>query len=226
MTRMIGFSTGSLAPGDVRRAVEMLSAHRTSAIELSALRTSELNDVLSIITLHDWSVFRYISFHAPSRFNGVTEAKVIEQIQPIVERRWPIIVHPDALTEWEAWAKLGSQVCIENMDGRKPGGRTVEELELIFARLPEARFCFDIGHARQIDPTMSLAHDLVSSFGNRLVEVHLSVVDDEFTHQQLTEEHMRLFGPVLRGLPGSTAIILETPVDEFSLWEQLRLASL
>lgn len=44
----IGFSTGSLAPGNTRLALEMLHHHHTSAIELSALRTSEVEEVVRV----------------------------------------------------------------------------------------------------------------------------------------------------------------------------------
>ncbi|MFT3878745.1 MAG: hypothetical protein QM703_03680 [Gemmatales bacterium] len=222
--RPIGFSTGSLSPGSAHQALSMLSGNVTTAIELSALRTHELDEVLKAAVETDWSTFRYISFHAPSKFNGITEAEVLSKLKPIIDRRWPIIVHPDVITDWAAWRRLGSLVTIENLDGRRAAGRSVEELKPVFAQLPQARFCFDIGHAAQIDPTMKLAKELVEAFGDRLIEVHLSVVDDAFSHQPLTVESMRQFAPVLRQLPGSPAIILETPVDETTMMEQLRLA--
>jgi hypothetical protein len=222
----LGFSTGSLSPGNARQALSMLSRQATTAIELSALRANELDEVLNVITSTDWSAFHYVSSHAPSKFNGITEAEVLRKLKPIIERRWPIIVHPDVITDWAAWHKLGALVTIENMDGRKPSGRTVAELETIFAQLPMAKFCFDIGHAAQIDPTMKLAGDLVDAFGDRLVEVHLSVVNDAFGHQPLTMESMRQFVPVMKRLVSSPAIILETPVDESTMTEQLRLVSI
>ena len=223
--RPLGFSTGSLSPGNARQALEMLSPHATTAIELSALRTSELAEVLRVAARTDWSPFHYVSFHAPSKFNGITEAQVLRKLEPITRKHWPIIVHPDVITDCQAWQQLGSLVTIENMDGRKPSGRTVAELEPIFAQLPRAKFCFDIGHAAQIDPTMMLARELVTAFGDRLVEVHLSVVDDTFAHQPLTVESMKSFAPVLQELVGSPAIILETPVDETTMMQQLRLVS-
>lgn len=224
--RLLGFSTGSLSPGNARQALSMLTHHATSAIELSALRANELDEVLEVATTSNWSPFHYVSFHAPSKFNGITEAEVLRKLKPIVDRRWPIIVHPDVITDWEAWNNLGSFVTIENMDGRKPAGRTVAELEPIFARLPQAKFCFDIGHAAQIDPTMTLARELLAAFGDRLMEVHLSVVDDAFNHQPLTAKSMQDFVPALKRLVGSPAIILETPVNETTLAEQLRFATI
>ena len=39
-------------------------------------------------------------------------------------------------------------LCVENMDKRKPVARTVDELEAVFGELPDAGFCLDLGHAR------------------------------------------------------------------------------
>ena len=55
------------------------------------------------------------------------------------------------------WRQLGDRVLVENMDKRKPVGRTVEELDLIFEQLPAAGMCFDIAHARQVDSSMTEA---------------------------------------------------------------------
>lgn len=40
------------------------------------------------------------------------------------------------------------------MDKRKRIGCTAMQLRRFFDELPEATFCFDMGHARQVDPTM------------------------------------------------------------------------
>jgi len=223
--RPLGFSTGSLCPGNARQALSMLSRHATTAIELSALRASELDDVLEVASISDLSSYQYVSFHAPSKFEGITEAQLLSKLDVISKKRWPIIVHPDVITNWTAWETMGSLVTIENMDARKPDGRTVAELVPIFTRLPQAKFCFDIGHAAQIDPTMSLARELVAAFGDRLVEVHLSVVNDEFYHLPLALESMKRFNPILNQLPADVSIILETPVLESAMAEQLRLAT-
>lgn len=224
ITRPIGFSTGSLSPGNTRLALSMLAGHITTAIELSALRAGELDDVIEVAQSSDLTSFRYISVHAPSKFEGITELETAEKLQPIIKRGWPVILHPDAISDWDTWQSLGSLVTIENMDGRKPVGRTVEELQPLFDRLPDASFCFDIGHAAQIDPTMKLATELLAAFRQRLIEVHMSAVDTEFIHQQLSVENMKAFGPVLRQLPDKVAIILETPVNAQSIQEQMRLA--
>ncbi len=220
----IGFSTGSLAPGNTRLALQLLRLHHTTAVELSALRTSEMEEVLQVVREVKLDQFRYISFHAPSKWNGMSERDFLNEAQDILHRGWPIILHPDAINEWEAWQKLGSQVVIENMDGRKPVGRTVEELTPIFDRLPLARFCFDVGHARQIDPTMKLAQELLEAFGSRLSEFHVSDVNEQFAHVRLGRESMQSYSALLKQFP-HVPIILETPVTGAEMSEQLALAT-
>jgi hypothetical protein len=63
------------------------------------------------------------------------------------------------------------------MDKRKPAGRSAAELGRIFAELPDATFCFDIGHARQFDPTMTEAWLILKEFGSKLRQVHVSEVN-------------------------------------------------
>ncbi|MDX1981230.1 MAG: hypothetical protein SFV51_13245 [Bryobacteraceae bacterium] len=60
-----------------------------------------------------------------------------------------------ASTAFALWRRFGSLLCVENMDKRKAIGRTARELNLILQQLPEASFCFDIGHLRQAGPTMT-----------------------------------------------------------------------
>lgn len=73
-------------------------------------------------------------------------------------------MHPDVIEDVSAWQKLGRAVCVENMDKRKRIGRTAAQLQEIFDQLPEATFCFDIGHARQVDPTMQEAETFLRLF--------------------------------------------------------------
>lgn len=231
MTRPIGFSTGSLAPGDIPRALAMLDAVSTSALELSSLRTAEFPDLLA--SLDESSLERggqgkwsYISVHAPSRFLGFSEREVLHQLAPVFDRRWPVILHPDAIRDWSLWEKWGSQVCIENMDSRKEFGKNLDDLIYVFDNLPKASFCFDIGHARQIDPTMELARTMLIRFGQRLRQIHLSDVNAHGSHEVLTPEVVDMYQNVAAHVPAETPIILETPaVGIEAMQEQVRLAS-
>jgi hypothetical protein len=150
--RCIGFSTGALALGDFRRALQMLADKRVCAVELSALRQEELLPLVEALDSLELSAFDYVSFHAPSALERPFEQTALRFLERVASREWPIIVHPDAMFTPSEWARLGDCLCIENMDKRKPIGQTEKDLAGIFDILPCASLCFDIGHARQVDP--------------------------------------------------------------------------
>src|SRR5579864_5701152 len=152
--RTIGFSTGALARNDFRRALRMLQGKQVTAIELSALRELELLPLVEQLDELDLKGFQYTDFHAPSSMDEAFEAVALRALEQVATRNWPIIVHPDAMHRWSEWARFGDLLCIENMDKRKPIGQTAADLARIFEALPRASFCFDVGHARQVDPTM------------------------------------------------------------------------
>jgi hypothetical protein len=121
--------------------------------------------------------YEYISIHAPGSFHVDQEGEIIELLRSFVPKDWPIVLHPDTIHDFDAWRVFGRQLAIENMDRRKPIGRTLEELNVIFDKLPEARFCFDIGHARQCDTTMTEAYRILRAYSERLCQVHMSEVN-------------------------------------------------
>ena len=122
-------------------------------------------------------------------------------------------------------AKLASAVCIENMDKRKRVGRTAAQLQQIFDSLPQATFCFDIGHARQVDATMQEANSFLQRFRSRLRQVHMSYVNSQSEHERLNYESVQAYRLVARWLESSTPIILETPVDWDSAAHEIATAS-
>lgn len=209
---LIGFSTGSLALGDVRCGLQMVKGHATSAIELSALREQELVPLVESLDSLDLGQFSYISLHAPSKLQYMTECDVVSALTAVANRKWPIVVHPDVITDYHTWRRLGRMLCLENMDKRKAIGRTAAELASFFAQLPDATLCFDIGHARQIDPTMCEADTILRRFGDRLQQIHLSLVNSRSVHEPLNYESILAFRRVAHLLPSGVPIILETPV--------------
>ncbi len=222
----IGFSTGSLAFGDFRKGLEMATNDRVQAIELSALREYELAPLLeSLDSLQDdLAPFEYVSFHAPSRLEKLSESDCVDRLQQVATRRWPIIVHPDVIQDFDLWRKLGKAVCIENMDRRKRTGRTAVELERMFEALPDATFCFDIGHARQVDPTMQEAKTFLQWFGNRLQQVHMSYVNSKSGHECLNRESLIAYRQVADLIGEEIPVILETPVGTESIVEEVMAA--
>jgi endonuclease IV len=133
-------------------------------------------------------------------------------------------VHPDVCHDFKLWERFGAQLCIENMDRRKTVGRTVVELQEIFAKLPEASFCFDFGHARQVDSTMAEAHFMLKKFDRRLKQVHVSEVNTSSKHDTLSYASVLAFREVAPLLREEVPVILETPVSEDGLVSEMRLA--
>src|SRR4051812_12564125 len=103
MARPLGFSTGALAPGDCRRGLEMLRARRVRVVELSALREEELRPLLTALDTLDLSSFDYVSVHAPSSLEGLGEGQATALLRQLLPRRWPIVLHPDAVKDRTLW---------------------------------------------------------------------------------------------------------------------------
>ncbi|HET7114956.1 MAG TPA: hypothetical protein VFI29_00595 [Hanamia sp.] len=220
-----GYSTGALAKDDFQYAIHLLEKSSANAIELSALREDEVDFLINAVEDLDLTKFKYISFHAPSRLNNINEEELIDMLEPIVQRGWPIIVHPDIILNYTNWIKLGNCLCIENMDKRKKIGRTANDLDEIFYKLPDASFCFDIAHARQVDPTMTEAYYMVTKFKSRLKEIHISSVNTQSKHEPLTFESLLSFKKLSGFISDKIPIILESPVTPNKIELEMDLAT-
>jgi hypothetical protein len=182
-------------------------------VELSALRVGELRPLAEAIPELDLTAFRFVSIHAPSKFAPEDEWGVLRLLCPLADQGFHIVAHPDTIFNASRWRVLGDRLLIENMDKRKPIGRTAAELEEFFVVLPEARFCFDIGHARQIDPSMTEATLLLNAFHHLLAEVHMSEVNTASRHDPLSTNAVLAFGAIMAAIPEEVPIILETLID-------------
>ncbi len=210
----LGFSTGALALSDFRGALRMLKDQPVQAVELSAIREHELIPLVRSLGDLDLSQFQYVSIHAPSYFSEATELSIFRELYESRHRGWPIIVHPDTLHDFSLWRQLGDLLCIENMDKRKSAGRTVQELELLFEEFPQASFCFDIGHARQVDTSMTEAYLMLKRFSSRLRQVHISEVNTQNKHDRLSFVSILGFQEVTHLIPPSTPVIIESVVPQ------------
>lgn len=223
--RLVGFSTGAIAPGDVPRAIDLLGGAGAGAIELSALRLAELDVLLAQIPKLDMSAYAHVSVHAPSRFGAADEARVAESLAAAVPQGWPIVLHPDTIHDARAWRPLGKRLFVENMDRRKSSGRTVRELGRIFEVLPEASFCFDVGHAHQVDRTMNDAWMLLRELGARLGQVHVSEVAASGRHDPLSHSAVAAFQKIAAWVPAGVPLIVESPAASGEIAAQLALAA-
>jgi hypothetical protein len=222
----IGFSTGSLALGDFQSAIKMLENSSANVIELSALRESEFDDLLNCAAHLNLKQFKYISFHAPSKLVAYSEDGVVKKLKKIIDYGWPIVVHPDVIKDFKLWRALGPFLCIENMDKRKPIGRTTSDLESIFERLPEASFCFDLAHVRQVDPTMTEAKIMLKKIGQRLQQLHVSDVNSRSIHEPLNLEAIFAFRKISHMINSNIPIILESTIQKEKIEFEMQFASL
>lgn len=224
--RPIGFSTGALAYADFRRGLAILQSKHTKIVELSALRENELAPLIGALNSLDLSRFTYISVHAPSRYEPSHERQIIDLLKNVADRRWPIILHPDTVHDFSAWSVFRDFLFIENMDKRNQTGRTAQELSAIFAKLPHAGLCFDLGHCRQVDPTMNEAYLILRDFGTRLKQLHVSEVNSRSTHDPLSGVSIGAFGKISHLIPEHVPVILESPVAETEVEAEIEHARL
>lgn len=218
-----GFSTGALALGDFESGLDMLAGTSATAVELSALRDHELPGLVDRITNLELSGFEYVSIHAPSAFTQLSESACATLLSRCTDRGWPIVLHPDAIRNHRLWEPFGDLLCIENMDKRKPDGRTAEELSRWFDRFPDAGFCLDLGHARQVDPSLTVMRKLIRHFGDRLRQMHLSELDVRSQHRPLSMGTVLSIREVANSLD-SVAVILESRVKPTEIESELRMA--
>jgi hypothetical protein len=208
-----GFSTGALEKGDYRTAIAWMRQHHMRNVELSALRLEELEPLINDLDTLPLQDFAYVSFHAPSSFTKDSEERVVGLLNYVFHRGWNIVAHPDVIYTPSRWRHFGKQLLIENMDRRKTTGRTVAELCGLLHKLPEARVCLDLAHARQLDTTLTLLWHLTTSFKDRIAEVHISELDSRCRHLPLSKSAIvdyKQCAARLYGIP----VIIESMLDE------------
>ena len=84
---LLGFSTGSLAQGDVLRALEMLRPHGLVAVELSALREAELQPLLEVLADLPLETFQHISMQrCPSKLKELSEREACNLLHTSAKR--------------------------------------------------------------------------------------------------------------------------------------------
>jgi hypothetical protein len=220
---LIGYSTGALAYSDFEAGLRMSRRAGLRAVELSALRERELAPLMAALDGLDLEGFDYVSVHAPSRITPGNEQQVVELLRPAAGRGWPIIVHPDVIETDALWATLGRALCIENNDRRKSTGKSWRDLHEWFERFPDAGFCLDLGHARQVDLSMTEAYFMLKVFRDRLVQLHVSDVTTRSRHERLSALCVRSFRDVAKFVPRQLPIIVESVVLEADILNEVAI---
>ena len=209
----LGASTGYMREHRDDWGALLAEAVGTSAFaaELAALSEDELPGLEAFLAGRPELPFAYLSVHAPVKHMRMPEAELVARLARLAPVVDAIVVHPDAIKDPVAYRRLGSCLVLENMDARKPTGRTVAELEPFFAVLPKAGLCLDVAHLLSVDPTLEEGERLLDAFAGRLRHLHVSSLDASCRHVPLTGEHEARFAPLLRRCP-DVPWILEAPL--------------
>jgi hypothetical protein len=196
----VGASTGYLHAdrGDWERLVEQACEVSPFAAELAALSESELPGLVEHLAGSDWLPFHYVSVHAPSKGRVMPEAELVALLAALPCDVDAIVVHPDVIEDPARYRRLGRRLVLENMDARKPAGRTADELAPLLAQLPEAGLCLDVAHALDVDPSLREGHVLLDRFAPRLRHLHVSSLDGAGHHVPLRAADRDAFTPLLR----------------------------
>ena len=196
----IGASTGFLVEdrGDWPALADQAAALSPFTAELAALSEDELPALQAYLAQAPSLPFHYLSVHAPSKHLRLAEAKLVDALARLPAFIDAIVVHPDVIEDPAEFRRVGARLVLENMDGRKVGGRTAGELAPYFAELPDAGLCLDVAHARSVDPSMACAHELLDRYAGRLRHLHVSSIDGAGHHVPLTDADDAAFRPVLR----------------------------
>ena len=223
---LIGFSTGALAYHAFAEGLEMVRRARLRAVELSALREPELPLLVDALDglAEQLKEMTYVSVHAPSAISPGKEIEVVGLLTRIArEYEWPIIVHPDVIETPELWEALNGSLCIENNDRRKSNGKRCGDLARWFERFPDAGFCLDLGHAKQVDRTMTEAYFMVKRFGHRLRQLHVSEVTTRSKHERLSALTVRSFREVTSLIPSDIPVIIESVIPEMDIAREVAI---
>ena len=131
------------------------------------------------------------------------------------------MLHPDTIHDASLWRALGNRVALENMDRRKSTGRTAEELRSTFNLLPDARHCFDVGHARQCDTSMAESYRILEAYGSRLAQLHVSEVNSASQHDPITYATKLGFQSIAHLIPAHIPLIIESRVPQGGISKEI-----
>jgi hypothetical protein len=209
-----GMGTGSYVAerDDWLRAVDRARLEGWRFLELTAIFEPMLTPLSAFLDEHRPLLddFDRVSLHAPVRSEAPTATIwTIETLSLDAD----VIFHPDTWGDEPSVDRLGAHVVFENMDVAKEFGRSVADLERVFAAHPDAGFCLDVAHVWTNDRSLQLGHDLLDAFAGRLRQLHVSGIEPDGTHRTTTQDDLDLYRPLLKrcaGVPWIPEAVTET----------------
>jgi hypothetical protein len=214
MDRRYGMATGSYEEerDDWLPAIDRARGEGWRFLELTAIFEPRLTALSVFLAEHRALLedFDRVSLHAPVQSD--VPATTIETIESLALDA-DVIFHPDRWGNEPSVDLLGSRVVFENMDIAKEFGRSVADLEVVFATHPDAGFCLDVAHVWTNDRSLRLGHDLLDAFAGRLRQLHVSGIEPDGTHRTTTQDDLELYRPLLERCSG-VPWILEAVVEQ------------
>lgn len=198
----------------INESIKMFSDMGCNGIELGYVDGERIDE--QPIEQIDHSLlkkFSWVTIHAPAKnlpYGDNEETKKLFASLENFHKQTPlnlVVFHPDAIGDLSVLESLTVPVGIENMDRRKQGFQTVEQLKPVFDQYPNWGMVLDVNHCYSLDTSMQLAEDLKAQFPPKIKQVHLS---------GYTELHDPLYNAdqdiILDAVPAETPIIIESTV--------------
>lgn len=186
----LGYSLGA-GPNPkytIKDRIKMLSSVENHAVELNYVVAGRLVDNLDVEDIQELKKFKYISIHAPAVFTDSNKKQwirypsneaedVIDKILNIAKTTsaHTIVFHPDLVDDF-SWlnSKVDNLLAFENMDRKKSFGKSVEDMDIVFLKAPNAKWVCDVNHIYAIDHSMNLAKNFHKAFQDRICHYHMS----------------------------------------------------
>lgn len=180
MKRKIGFSHGvlfKLLDVNKQENIKLLEECGSNAIEINCHRDNEVFSLNSLLPYV--KNFEYKSLHAPVNIRYGNDDKTRILLRGLEDFYYKcgaelIVIHPDLVDNWSVFNEFNMKLAVENMDDRKKNFKNLNDLKNFFDKHPNWFLVLDVGHANSNDKTMILAKELIESFNERIVEIHLS----------------------------------------------------
>jgi hypothetical protein len=189
--------------GDHRAGVAGCAAFSRGAVELSVGSETELPSLLELLGdpafVAALERFDAVSLHGPMKALSGSWDELAGTFAGLPSVIRGVVFHPDTLDEQAVGAlkALGPRLWFENMDVRKQSARTAAELEPFFTVCPDAGFVLDVAHVWCIDPTLTLGHDLLDRYADRLRELHVSGIEPDGKHRPTRAGDLNRYRPLL-----------------------------
>ncbi len=211
----LGYSLGeSKAQYTLSQRIDILLALEQDAVEISYVAADRLKEKLQEKDVQAIQQFDYISIHAPAllfaepktwiRYPSEKGERAIQSVIEIADavHADTILFHPDSVDDFK-WIhnRVGSRLAFENMDVQKKFGKTIADLEKVFALAPKAKWVCDVNHIYTLDRTMKVSGEFHKHFGDRLCHYHVSGYGGWHDALHISQEDVILEGILDRAKP-------------------------